>query len=631
MNIRRNDKSFRLALGLLLVLVMFPYTVSAFPQEINYQGYLTDAEGNPFNGSMAMTFRIWDAPGAGTQLWSESHAAVPLVEGIFSVVLGASVPITSEILDGERYLGITVGTDPEMSPRVRMTSSPFAIKAGDADALGGLSSTEFAPSTHSHSWDDIEDIPSDFADGVDNTGIADETDPTVPSSLKDGVSWEEIAGRPSGLDDGDDVGITVESDPTVPSWVKDGVSWGEISGIPPGFVDGVDNTGITTEIDPEVGGNEVNYVPRWNGTALVAGSIYDNGNIGIGTPTPDQKLHVKGIAHFDVGTGHIHMSTPGGWPGMIAFAKNGNRRDIQFYDDVMTIAVSDSELAPPNTNGITIGENGSLGVGIGHALPGEKLQVAGNILTTGNIYMPSNSSIYNTDGKDVFHTGWRSLFGGYTVINSGYGWESGEPVSIVAGSNGVFITKGDASGSPYAETLMKIDTSGNVGIGTPDPVRKLTVRGNLLLQSQSTGADVVELGEGLDYAEGFNVSGSERVGPGSVLVIDPDHPGKLTPSSTPYDTKVAGIVAGAKGMGSGVRLGVGLFDHDVALAGRVYCNVDARWGDVAPGDLLTTSSLPGYAMKVVDSSRAQGAILGKAMQRLEKGRKGQILVLVTLQ
>jgi hypothetical protein len=74
------------------------------------------------------------------------------------------------------------------------------------------------------------------------------------------------------------------------------------------------------------------------------------------------------------------------------------------------------------------------------------------------------------------------------------------------------------------------------------------------------------------------------------------------------------------------------FDFDVALAGRVYCNVDAtRTAAVEPGDLLTTSATPGYAMKGTDYSRAQGAILGKAMERLDKGEKGQILVLVTLQ
>jgi len=155
--------------------------------------------------------------------------------------------------------------------------------------------------------------------------------------------------------------------------------------------------------------------------------------------------------------------------------------------------------------------------------------------------------------------------------------------------------------------------------------------GNVQVRSQDTGATVIELGEGLDYAEGFDVSSDDEIRPGTVLIIDPDNPGKLTVSDEPYDRKVAGIVTGAKGLGSGVRLGSDQFDYDVALAGRVYCNVDATHGTVEPGDLLTTSPTPGYAMKVLDYAKAQGAILGKAMEALEEGQKGQILVLVTLQ
>jgi hypothetical protein len=155
--------------------------------------------------------------------------------------------------------------------------------------------------------------------------------------------------------------------------------------------------------------------------------------------------------------------------------------------------------------------------------------------------------------------------------------------------------------------------------------------GNVRIRNRSSGDTVLELGNGLDYAEGFDVSDLSTIDPGSVLIIDPDNPGKLTLSNSPYDTKVAGIAAGAKGLGSGVRLGGDQFDYDVALAGRVYCNVDATEQGVDPGDMLTTSSTPGYAMRSTDSARAHGAILGKAMQGLEKGKKGQILVLVTLQ
>jgi hypothetical protein len=175
------------------------------------------------------------------------------------------------------------------------------------------------------------------------------------------------------------------------------------------------------------------------------------------------------------------------------------------------------------------------------------------------------------------------------------------------------------------------NTTGNVGIGTATPTNKLTVRGNVEIQSASTGATVVEIGEGLDYAEGFDVTADDGITPGSVLVIDPENSGKLALSSEAYDSKVAGIVAGANSLGSGVRLGTGRFDHDVALAGRVYCKVDAGREGIKPGDLLTSSNVPGHAMKATDHERAWGAIIGKAMEGLEKGATGQILVLVTLQ
>jgi hypothetical protein len=182
-----------------------------------------------------------------------------------------------------------------------------------------------------------------------------------------------------------------------------------------------------------------------------------------------------------------------------------------------------------------------------------------------------------------------------------------------------------------ADADFEIRNKDDTLIFNVDESGRTSIRGNLVIQRSSSGVTIIELGEGLDYAEGFDVSDETGIAPGAVLVIDPDHPGELRMSDTAYDRKVAGIVAGAQGMGSAVRLAPGQFDYDVALAGRVYCNVDATETGVEPGDLLTTSATPGYAMKVTDYARAQGAILGKAMERLGKGEKGQILVLVTLQ
>ena len=68
----------------------------------------------------------------------------------------------------------------------------------------------------------------------------------------------------------------------------------------------------------------------------------------------------------------------------------------------------------------------------------------------------------------------------------------------------------------------------------------------------------------------------------------------------------------------------------IALSGRVYVQGDASAGAIEPGDLLTTSDVPGHAMTVRDHAKAQGAILGKAMSALADG-KGLVLVLVMYQ
>jgi hypothetical protein len=146
---------------------------------------------------------------------------------------------------------------------------------------------------------------------------------------------------------------------------------------------------------------------------------------------------------------------------------------------------------------------------------------------------------------------------------------------------------------------------------------------------------VVQITGGADLSEKFEVRrGKTEIEPGMVVAIDPTNPGKLEVSAKAYDRRVVGILSGAGGVAPGMLMGqAGTLadgDHAVALSGRVYVWADASNGPISAGDLLTTSSHPGHAMKVKDHGKAQGAILGKAMTGLSKGR-GLVLVLVTLQ
>lgn len=144
----------------------------------------------------------------------------------------------------------------------------------------------------------------------------------------------------------------------------------------------------------------------------------------------------------------------------------------------------------------------------------------------------------------------------------------------------------------------------------------------------------LEITGGADIAEPFAVSCTEMVQPGMVMSIDPSNPGHLCIASSAYDKCVAGIVSGAGSVRPGIVLKqentIADGNHLIALSGRVYCLVDASAGPVMPGDLLTTSGKPGYAMKAADPARTQGAVIGKAMTALENG-DGLVLVLVSLQ
>ena len=341
------------------------------------------------------------------------------------------------------------------------------------------------------------------------------------------------------------------------------------------------------------GGGTANYISKFTGSTSIGNSVvYDaSGLIGIGTTSPSYKLHVN--SGVDNAPLMLQSTDP-----TVALCLKDNT--TSFYGMALVRTGDNLELRTQDAARLTILPTGQ--VGIGTASPSYTLHVNSGVDNAPLMLQSTDQTVVMCLKDDT-----TSLYG----------------MALVRTGDTLDLRTQD-------QARITITGAGNVGIGTTSPSRALTVRGNILVE-RSNGTSVIELGEGLDYAEGFDVTDRNAAEPGTVLVIDADSPGQLAVSTKPYDTRVAGIVAGARGLGSGVRLGVDQFDCDVALAGRVYCNVDATECAVQPGDLLTTSATAGHAMKAVDFDLAKGAILGKAMQSLEKGQKGQMLVLVTLQ
>jgi len=109
------------------------------PQLLNYQGYLAEA-GVPLNGTVEVTFRLYDVPTGGTPLWTETQN-VNVTDGSFSVLLGSANPVENPLpfsvfQGGQTYLAMQVEGDVELQPRQQIVSVAYAMYAHRANTTG---------------------------------------------------------------------------------------------------------------------------------------------------------------------------------------------------------------------------------------------------------------------------------------------------------------------------------------------------------------------------------------------------------------------------------------------------------------------------------------------------------------
>lgn len=134
-----------------------------------------------------------------------------------------------------------------------------------------------------------------------------------------------------------------------------------------------------------------------------------------------------------------------------------------------------------------------------------------------------------------------------------------------------------------------------------------------------------------DCAEDFDVSGTVKLEPGTVMVLGNE--GTLSESQQAYDKRVAGVISGAGDYKPGIILDTQQTlgnRQPIGLMGKVFCKVDAQFGAIEVGDLLTSSPTPGHAMKTNDPFKAFGAVIGKALRSFSDGQ-GLIPILIALQ
>lgn len=569
----------------LLLLVGVAVEVRAQPTQVSYQGHLYK-EGAPFDGTAQFKFVLVDG---GTARWShdgtsatgeQPDGALPLVvdQGLFSVLLGGAgmVPLQASAIAGLSSLNLRIWVDTgsgfEQLPDQPLASSPFALHAESAErSFVGFSAAGVIHSTSGG---------FQFPDGSVQT--------TAASGGGGGGTLDQAydSGGPGGgrtiVADAGAVSIQGSDGLRVAGSIGVGTTAAPFARISVENVGGNDTTRLLSF--DEAQGGEFHFESGFAGTGSTGNSLKLNsawtnpvmtwrgdGNVGIGTNAPLARLQVL---HAGAGVNNPAVSA-------VNIGADGTAISALSIGTGPTLAVTGTGSGDLAQFGKTAGS------------PASRFDSEGRLRLAANLGSGVAGAAVYTENT---HTGGIALWG------------------KVTSSDATCVFEQNGSGS-----LLRAFKSGSLKFEVQNSGRVVTTA------LQITG--------GGDLAEPFDVANEEDVLPGMVLVIDSEHPGRLKRATRAYDSRVAGVVSGANGIRSGITLTPGIHQvggREVALTGRVYVLADASNHPIEPGDLLTTSSTVGHAMAVDDPARAAGAILGKAMSRLEGGR-GYVLALVSLQ
>jgi len=375
------------------------------------------------------------------------------------------------------------------------------------------------------------------------------------------------------------------------------------------------------------GSGNANTVPAFTSSPSTGNSTITNspiaisGNsVGIGTTNPSQTLEIDGNEQIDARSSASSYKVASSFTDLV--------NNSPWY------GIGESSLTLPGSNYNAVQLAGYYGLNFLTCCTQMVINTQGNIGM--GIKNPPAALTVQSSGTWSYNEGQEN---GFQVLS---GTNPGSDYTLYMGvdkTNHLSYIQSVQWGIATANLALNA-RGGNVGIGTTSPAQKLEVAGYIQADSgiyfpgSSTPQTTPWTGVlcGGDYAESVDVTGDRtKYGPGDVMVIDPEHDGKFLKSAEPYSTAVLGIYSTRPGALGRRQISAKNADEvPMAMIGIVPTKVSAENGAIKRGDLLVTSSTPGYAMKGTDRNRLVGAVIGKAMGNLDSGI-GVIEVGVTLQ
>jgi hypothetical protein len=647
---------------------------------MRYSGTLKDDSGKPVAGSVTLLVSIYENADDLSPLWQETQDVTASEQGRFTIIIGGNstqgLPVDIFASGQARWLGIKVGPDfsRELS-RVLLVGVPYALKsasAEDASRLGGRPATDYAltpaakrlsPESSAASSPEPSVIDAGSTAGTPNFVAKFETPTTLVDSAifdagngKVGIGTNSPGPFGGGVHVSNPLAAGVRLSSSAATYELVSINNGNFGlfdvtrGAYRMYINAQGSMGIGT-FSPTVlvGGTGLHlFNSQAAGLRMESSAaayeflsinngnfgLFDvtrgqyrmyvsaNGNIGFGTTAPqnpvDAVSNAAGAAQFSIAS-----------PPLAAVSGNSTAQSAVIAG-VMGRSASPAGFGVAGVN--TAGSGNAIGVFGTTAVSPNGTGLWGEALAT-------TGDAVGLFGRSV-SSGGTGVFGRAEAAVGDAAGVFGE--SLAAGGTGVWGQVAAATGSNWA-------VYGRVTTSNPSSVAGVFDGngGNILLgrnvttnvfRVSSTGAVFANGGvntSGADFAESVTVRDQKSdYQPGDVIAIDTDGVRRFTKVATPYSTLVAGIYS--------TKPGILASPHDIdskkpeeeeiplAVVGIVPCKVIAENGPIQAGDLLVSSSTPGYAMKGTDRNRMNGAVIGKALQSMA-GNTGVIEVLVSLQ
>ncbi len=597
------------------------------PRTLSYQGVLTDSLGVPKpDGTYTFAFKLYEAPSGMTALWSEQKT-LQVKHGLFSTVLGDQVPFTPSItFDRQYWMGIQLASEPEMVPRIPLTSSGYSFSSIRSDTA------QYALQSPPQAAVDSARI----AGTVPNNSITGQkiVDSTITGAQLSRNSTLTIAS----LHASGNVGIGTSNPARIIQTETpiNNYSYSQTNGAIElaTYLNGGYNSGMIGTVS----NHPFQIYTSNSGPVMTMTTGGTSGKVGIGTATPSGKLEV-GVAN----EGDLAMRLLSG---------------PNAFLDIVPTGLTNTVLSTVNNRNLILSP-GNGAIGIGTTTPsGNMLDVASDFGGPGNSAIralyPTGGQLAGTEFGALAHRDgfWSAVYAkggtggaiglysdGKALVKRGTGSIATSTDAVLQEEN--FNTTGNGgwfrNASPTnTDALLKLHIHPS---STSDFVDGWTWDGGSTLTRKFHISAAGTYTAGSDFAEAFDATGGKAAfEPGDVVVLSENNSRGVEKTSTPYDTRVAGVYSTRPGVLGADKEGITRMDENdipIAIVGIVPTKVTDENGPIRPGDLLTTSSVPGHAMKAtpVDVNGLKiypaGTIIGKALGRLPSG-EGVIRVLVTL-